>query len=131
MILSLLSRFVLTLVPVFLMICVPLCHAQDIHQCDQRTSLWKISAATFVAGAALDAISSWKARELNPILRGSDGRFGARGVSIKAAVSSGILVYQYFHDRHDGARRSLATRLNFAMGGVYAATAVHNFKQVR
>ena len=52
--------------------------------------VWEISIAAMVAGSVADAKTSWGLHELNPVLRGADGRFGMRAVEIKAAVTGGI-----------------------------------------
>jgi hypothetical protein len=41
--------------------------------------LWKASAATLLAGNAMDVTSSWGKRELNPVLAGSQGTLGKNG----------------------------------------------------
>jgi hypothetical protein len=52
---------------------------------------WKISLAPVVASQALDVASSYGMRELNPLLAGPDGRFGAQGAGIKLGSTAAIL----------------------------------------
>ena|SRR5437868_11702774 len=58
-----------------------------------QTSLnrWKLSVAPVFASQALDVASSYGMRELNPMLAGSDGRFGAKGAEIKLGATVGLL----------------------------------------
>ena len=58
-----------------------------------QTSLnrWKLSVAPVFASQALDVASSYGMQELNPVLAGSDGRFGAKGAGIKLAATGGLL----------------------------------------
>ncbi len=47
---------------------------------------WWASVAALAAASVLDMHSSWSRREINPMLRGPDGRFGARGVAVKSSI---------------------------------------------
>src|SRR5262245_30977598 len=60
-----------------------------------RLTWWKVTSVALVAAVALDAHSSWGMQEQNPLLRGQNGRFGMRGVAIKALVAGGTLTAQY------------------------------------
>lgn len=65
------------------------CHlaaAADVHrQADKKW--WWLSVAALGAATAADVRTSWGRPELNPMLSGPDGRFGARGVAVKLSIS--------------------------------------------
>jgi hypothetical protein len=69
--------------------------------------------------------SSWGRYESNPLLRSSDGRFGAKGVSIKLLAAGVTLVPQICLRRHQHTQR-LFTVINFAQAGLYTGAAIHN-----
>ena len=88
---------------------------------------WKISLAPVLASQTLDVASSYGRRELNPLLAGPDGRFGARGAGIKLGAVAGILGIEYLIvKRHPGAARVLS-HLNFSVSIVTGGFAAHNF----
>jgi hypothetical protein len=47
---------------------------------------WWVSVAAVAAASFADMHSSWGRRELNPMLRGPDGRFGTRGAAVKSSI---------------------------------------------
>src|ERR1700676_884249 len=51
---------------------------------------WKISLAPVLASQAVDVASSYGMRELNTVLAGPDGRFGARAAGIKLSATAGL-----------------------------------------
>jgi hypothetical protein len=68
-----------------------------------------------LAGAiAADTASSWGCYEANPLLRSSDGRFGAKGAAIKVGISGGgLLLAHFLHRKYP----KLENPLTFAFGG--------------
>lgn len=90
------------------------------------SKLWIVSSLALLAATSLDAGSSWGKYEANPLLRSSDGRFGARGVSIKFAMAGAALAPQFLLHRNHTATR-LFTVVNFAQAGMYSGIAIHNF----
>jgi uncharacterized iron-regulated membrane protein len=52
---------------------------------------WKLSLAPVFASQTLDVASSYGMRELNPMLAGPDGRFGAQGAGIKLGATAAIV----------------------------------------
>lgn len=87
---------------------------------------WKWTAAALVAGTAADAISSVGHRELNPILAGPDGRFGAKGISIKAGMAGGTLLFEALVIRkHRHAGRVFGV-VNLGCGAAFAGIAARN-----
>jgi hypothetical protein len=91
-----------------------------------RNTLWLTSITAMNVASLLDARSSWGRVEVNPLLRGSDGRFGAQGLAVKSAVVGGVCLFQWLVlRRHPGAGKPFAA-VNAAMTGAFAAAAVHN-----
>jgi hypothetical protein len=92
---------------------------------DRSATLWKVSIATMLAASAFDAASSMGKSEQNPLLRGSDGTFGARGVAIKFALVGASLTPQIiFRNRKD--LRRLFTIINFGDTAMFTTIGVHN-----
>ncbi len=95
--------------------------------------VWKFSAAVLGAANAADVHSSWGGYEGNPLLRGPDGRFGARGTAIKGGIITGIVVFEYLVTRKKGAEakekvfKALAIT-NFALTGVFGGAAARNYQ---
>ena len=88
--------------------------------------LWKVSLIALIAAAAADVATSYGKRELNPTLRGPDGRFGGRGIAVKSLVTGTALAGQYFLVKRAPESGRYATIANFGMAGVFSAAAIHN-----
>lgn len=84
---------------------------------------WTASVVAVASASAADAATSWGLHEVNPILRGSDGRFGAKSVEIKAGLMAGMIVLEYLTRRQ---HRKAWTRLNLAAAGMFGVTAYRN-----
>jgi len=97
--------------------------ARDAH--DYRA--WKYSLAPAIAGQALDVASSYGMREMNPMLAGQDGRFGAKGAGIKIGASAAILGVEYLIIRTHPRAAHIFSKLNWTVGIVTAGFAAHNF----
>lgn len=109
----------MTRLVVLLIAALPLCAESAWHRA------WRWSAAALVTGAAADVASSVGRYEMNPLARGSDGRFAVRrGIAIKAAVTGGVLLV----GRLD---RKAGTVANCAVGGMWAGVAVRNTRTGR
>lgn len=89
--------------------------------------LWAASLVAVTAASLLDAHSSWGRREANGILAGSNGRFGARGVAIKAGVNAFWVVSQIQACRRIRSCNKF-TAINLALASMFAATAVRNYR---
>lgn len=103
---------------------------------DWKKHVWKASIAVLGTATLVDAQSSWGRRELNPVLSGSGGRFGAQGVSIKAGIAAGAVLGQYFTLRRiektygkEAAERGYFgfAMANLASGAAFGAVAAHNY----
>lgn len=92
--------------------------------------VWRASLGALVAGSTLDLCSSRGRMEMNPALRGADGRFSmGRGVAIKGgAVAVTALVQWRMAKHHPSAVKGFAVG-NAAMAGMFAATAARNRRQ--
>lgn len=88
--------------------------------------LWIGSVVGMGAATVVDAHSSWRKDELNPLLAGSAGKFGMRGVAIKGALNSAWVVSQMMVLRKTRAHRTFAI-VNFALAAFYTASAFHNY----
>ncbi len=94
-----------------------------------RTSLsrWQLSVAPVFASQALDVASSYGMRELNPMLAGSDGGFGAKGAGIKLGASAGLLGVEYVIIRKYPRSARAFTKINWSVSIVTTGFAAHNF----
>lgn len=96
---------------------------------------WRMSQVALVAGSAIDAHSSYGKRELNPILKGSDGRFDGRSTLIKSAITGGMILWQELQIRklakgkpHDQkALMKFNGITNSAMAGLFIGIAKRNY----
>jgi hypothetical protein len=95
------------------------------QQASYRT--WKISLAPVVASQALDVASSYGMRELNPVLAGPDGRFGARGAGIKLSATAGLLGIEYLIVRKYPRSASVFSKINWSASAMTTGFAAHNF----
>ena len=88
---------------------------------------WKFSLAPVIASQVLDVVSSYGMRELNPMLAGPDGRFGARGTGIKLGANAAILGIEYLIVRKHTRAARILSRVNWSVSIVTTGFAVHNF----
>lgn len=86
---------------------------------------WGVSIAAVLTASAMDAATSVGKQESNPLLRGSQGAFGTRGVALKGALVALSLVPQFLLRKHHEYRRTF-TVVNFAEAGILTGIAVHN-----
>jgi hypothetical protein len=91
------------------------------------SGFWKASLVALVAGSTADIHSSLGRRELNPLLAGSTGRFSARGIAIKSAITGGAIATQWLLVRKHPEVSNYAAIANFGMAGVFAHTASRNY----
>jgi hypothetical protein len=90
------------------------------------SKMWIASSLFLLAATSLDASSSWGKYEANPFLRSGDGRFGARGFSIKLGITGAMLAPQLLLRKNRTATK-IFTFTNFAQAGMYTGIAIHNF----
>ena len=88
---------------------------------------WKLSLVPLAASQTLDMSSSWGMRELNPVLAGPDGRFGARAATVKLGVVGAFVGIEYLIVRkHPHAARAFE-KINLAGAAVTTSFAAHNY----
>lgn len=90
------------------------------------SKVWIASTVALLAATSLDAASSWGKYEGNPLLRSSNGTFGAQGVSLKFAIAGAMLAPQLLFRKNHRATKFF-TIANFAQAGMFTGVAIHNF----
>lgn len=93
---------------------------------DRWRKLWKVSVGVLAMTSSIDAASSWDAREANPVLAGPNGRFGARGVAIKASIAGAVAVSQIVLTRRQPAAAPYAAAVNLGSSALFTWATVHN-----
>jgi hypothetical protein len=93
----------------------------------QALRAWKRSVVPLVISQSLDVASSYGMRELNPMLAGPDGRFGAKALTIKAGTTAAIVGVEYLIAKKWPGAASLLSKLNWASSALTGAFAVHNY----
>ena len=105
---------------------ITIAHVDDAPR--RHTSrLWVASCMALLAATSADMASSWGRNEANPMLRSGDGRFGARGASIKLAMAGAMIAPQFFVMRRAHGSQRLFTIANFVQAGLYTGVAVRNY----
>ena len=102
--------------------------SRDIHRPHR---MWKASLAVMAAASAADLLTSMGKRERNPLLQSADGRFRARGMAIKSAITGGAIASQMFLLRKNPEATPYAAAANFALSGLFTSVAVHNLRNPR
>ncbi len=87
--------------------------------------IWVISMTAVAAATSFDAASSWGKLESNSLLASSDGRFGAKGLSIKAGVAAGVIIPEILFRKHKDLKTKFAIG-NFAEAAVFTGAGIHN-----
>ncbi|HEX4164237.1 MAG TPA: hypothetical protein VHZ55_02080 [Bryobacteraceae bacterium] len=87
--------------------------------------IWMVSIAAVAAATSLDAASSWGKMEGNSFLASSDGRFGAKGLSIKAGMAAGVIIPEILFRKHKDLKTKFAIG-NFAEAAIFGGAAIHN-----
>jgi hypothetical protein len=88
--------------------------------------LWLGAIAAVVAANAFDAGSSWGKRDGNSFLASPDGTFGAKGASIKAGMTAGIIIPQILLLRGKSDLKKRVAIVGYAEAAFIAAVSVHN-----
>jgi hypothetical protein len=66
-------------------------------------------------------------REMNPVLAGPDGRFGARGAGIKLGGTAAILGLEYLVARKHPRAARVLSKVNWSISIVATGFAAYNF----
>src|SRR5262245_11814177 len=82
---------------------------------EQRAAIqsWKRSLLPLVATQGLDVASSYGMRELNPLLAGADGRFGAKATGIKIGATAAAVGIEYLVVKKWPGAARLFSKLNW------------------
>ncbi len=97
------------------------------EQSRKRSIWWKVSAAALAVATSVDAHSSWGRVEANPVLRGSNGRFGSQGVALKALITGGVLSAQYMMLKQHPKAEKYGMWTNFVLTGALGSAAAYNY----
>jgi hypothetical protein len=79
------------------------------------------------ASQALDITSSYGMRELNPMLAGQDGRFGAKATTIKIGGAAAAVGVEYLIVKKWPSSARVLAKLNWASSILTGSFAVHNY----
>ena len=88
---------------------------------------WKRSLLPLVATQGMDVASSYGMRELNPLLAGADGRFGAKAATIKAGTTAAVVGVEYLIVKKWPGAARMFSKLNWGSSALTGAIAAHNF----
>lgn len=99
--------------------------AQVADKSDRAGVIWKISIAAMLAATTMDAVSSMGKQESNPLLRSSDGTFGARGIAVKGSLAALCIAPQILLRNHHELRKPFIIA-NSISTGLFTFAAVHN-----
>ncbi|MEO8128551.1 MAG: hypothetical protein ABJF23_07300 [Bryobacteraceae bacterium] len=86
----------------------------------------RISMAVLAAATVADTASSWNRRELNPLLQGPNGRFGAKGMSLKFGLAGSVISVQWLVTRKAPQTERTFAITNLALSGLLSGVAIHN-----
>jgi len=103
--------------------------ASSAHLASPGARLWKLSLAALTTANAVDIRSSWKKRELNPVLAQSSNTFGWQAALLKMGIGGAVVWMEYLATRghrHPGLYRIL-TIANFGSAAAAGAVATHNY----
>ena len=92
--------------------------------------LWKASLLALAASSALDAHSSWGKLEANPLLA-SGGRFGVRGLVLKAGLTGAAMGLQWRLIKRGKRSARYFTVVNFGWTAFHAGVAAYNYGNQR
>ena len=87
--------------------------------------VWIGSMLAMAGASGLDAATSWGKLEGNGFLASGNGTFGARGLSIKAAMAAAVLLPQALLRNHKELRVKFAVA-NLVEAGIFTGVSIHN-----
>lgn len=88
--------------------------------------VWIGSMFALLAGTGMDAATSMGGYERNSLLASSNGKFGVRGITIKAGMAGGVILTEALIMRKHKDMRTIFAIGNFADAALFTGTAVHN-----
>lgn len=87
--------------------------------------VWVASIVSLVAATSFDAMSSLGKNEANHLLASGNGSFGDRGIALKAAFTTAVIVPEILICRHKAYKKKFALA-NFAQTALFSGVAVRN-----
>jgi hypothetical protein len=107
-------------------------HAQDLTAPDRTVAqrrLWQVSLASMAVANVLDVLSSWGKHELNATLAGTNGTFGARGLTAKSGIAAGLMGLETLVMRRCPSRKlyRILTVVNLGATALVSGTVIHNY----
>jgi hypothetical protein len=97
------------------------------EQTAAAVSSWKRSLIPMAGTQGLDIASSYGMRELNPLLAGSDGRFGGKAAGIKIGTTAAVVGIEYLIVKKWPGAARMFSKLNWGSSVLTGAIATHNF----
>jgi hypothetical protein len=88
---------------------------------------WKRSLIPVAVSQTLDMTSSYGMRELNPLLAGPNGRFGAKAVSIKLGTTAALVGVEYLLIKKWPSSARIFSKLNWGSAVLTGTFAAHNY----
>jgi hypothetical protein len=88
---------------------------------------FKKSLIPFIATQGMDIASSYGMRELNPMLAGQDGRFGAKAAGIKVGTTAAVVGIEYLIVKKWPGAARMFSKLNWGSSALTGAFAAHNY----
>ena len=109
-------------------LCLPLA-AQETPASSKTLDRWLLGSKTaYATSMGLDSLSSWNRYELNPILQDASGKFNGKGLAIKASITTGVLIGEWWVLTKWPSLKKAATIGNFVLAGVMTGAAVRNYR---
>lgn len=105
-----------------------LCSAQTIvnGREERANRKWWKSVAVLSAAVALDCVSSYGMVESNPMYASRDGRFKAKGLTLRLGTSSAGMLVQYLIVRKHPEYVDTLAVTNYGIAAGVGGVAVHN-----
>ena len=103
---------------------IEIANVEDRHDSKVR-HVWISSICALASATAMDAGTSWGKYETNSLLASSDGKFGAKGLSMKAGFAGAVIVPQILLRKRKDLRLKFAIA-NFAEAAAFSGMAIHN-----
>jgi len=101
------------------------CWAQQATPWYKSCTFW--STMSLVAANAADAASSWRQAELNPVLAGPGGRFGARSATLKFSLVGGYMAVQSLVIKRSPESRRAWCAASFGGAALVGGVAARNY----
>jgi len=91
--------------------------------------IWHYSVVVLTASNIGDMSSSWGELESNPLLKNQNGRFGARGITIKCSLIGSLIITELYLQKKKPKVLKECSILNFTTAGVLTVVSIRNYYQ--